>query len=107
MSTNLKEFELTRGDFTTAFTTHPLEFETRGNETCLFQCQFGLNDIVTLQARLSPDFDYQTVFTQKGVAAADGEETVTGALITVPGYPQFRAICDNNSGDECRVAMYV
>ncbi len=95
MAYALKQFQAT--DLTASYISDPVKFETRGNRTGIFQTNCQAGDSITLQARLSSDFNWIDVIT---VSDADAQQEVIMS-------PEFRVVTTNTSGLEVLAAVHV
>ena len=82
-------------DFTSSYTSNGILFETRGNRSGVFQATLSSGDSISLQARVSSDFDWVEILT-----ASDAN--VMQEIILAP---YFRIVVTNTSGNEVKAAI--
>ena len=95
MSNKFKVFATTTN--TTTYVSSPIDRDSVGNRTCVFQAKINTGDTVVLQARVDDSMDYVDVLTASDDSVL--QEVVTAA--------QFRVSVTNTSGQAviCAIAV--
>ena len=95
MSQALKYFNAP--SLTVSYTSDVNKFEVRGNRTGIFQANCNAGDSITLQARLSSDFNWIDLIS---VSDADAQQEIILS-------PEVRVVVTNTSGLEVLAAVHV
>jgi len=95
MSNKFKTFDTTTN--TVTYVSSPIDRDSVGNRTCVFQAKINTGDTVVLQARIDESMDYVDVLTATDDSVL--QEVVTAA--------QFRVSVTNTSGQAVICAMSV
>lgn len=95
MSNKFKTFATTTN--TVTYVSSPIDRDSVGNRTCVFQAKINTGDTVVLQARIDESMDYVDVLTATDDSVL--QEVVTAA--------QFRVSVTNTSGQAVICAMSV
>lgn len=95
MSNKFKVFSTTTN--TATYVSSPIDRDSVGNRTCVFQAKVNTGDTVVLQARIDESMDFVDVLTATDSSVL--QEVVTAA--------QFRVNVTNTSGQAVICAMSV
>lgn len=95
MSNNFKTFATPTN--TASYVSSPMERDSVGNRTCVFQAKINTGDTVVLQARIDESMDFVDVLTATDTSIL--QEVVTAA--------QFRVNVTNTSGQAVICAISI
>jgi predicted transcriptional regulator len=95
MSNNFKTFATPTN--TASYVSSPIDRDSVGNRTCVFQAKINTGDTVVLQARIDESMDFVDVLTA----------TDTNVLQEVVTAAQFRVNVTNASGQAVICAMSI